>query len=653
MNAAGRQVPPPGQLYLDHVSHFVPDLDKVAALLEELGFAVTPLSAQVTQDGPAGTSNRCVMLPQGYLEFLTPTMDTPNAQRMRKSMRRYRGVHLACFGTPAAEEEHARLVAHGFEPQPLVRLARKVEDGRTARFSVVRAAPGRMPEGRVQYVQHLAPQAIWRAQHLRHRNGVFGLAADQRTALRSGPQANAPAAPPRIVVSDEGAAARLRREGVPPLRAVAREDQPRMPTPRRRARLADGAPESAAMSIEDAQPVAIQKASVDLFHAEARVADRLAPPEAAPAARTGAEPAVEVRPARAPSLADKRAEPARQVAETPAAATAIGVVIIDGSITPEAAIRAVADVGDLVFVAQSSDQESIEAARRAGVDVVEVADRALTFGRARNAGYRQLKKRRPALNYVQFIDSDVALDPQWLSAAAKFMDRRPEVAAIEGKIRFENEASSVFARMAAIDANGESGETDTVGANLFVRADAFEGAGGFRGDLMVNETRDLCIRLRRRGAHIWRLDADMGIAGARSGGLAAHWESAVRRGFEFAHGAALHGAAPDRLFISERARALVWGALLPAMIALGAIGGALFAVFLSPLTNPILLAVGALAVGALVYLIKFVVTAAGLGSRSAAWPYAFWSTLGRTPEAAGIFRYFFGGARPRQQKKPA
>jgi hypothetical protein len=34
-----------------------------------------------------------------------------------------------------------------------------------------------MPEGRVQYVQHLAPEAIWRPQHLRHRNGVLGLAA--------------------------------------------------------------------------------------------------------------------------------------------------------------------------------------------------------------------------------------------------------------------------------------------------------------------------------------------------------------------------------------------------------------------------------------------------------------------------------------------
>jgi hypothetical protein len=177
MSAADRQRPPPGALYLDHVSHFVPSLDAAGALLAQLGFVVTPVSAQVTQEGPAGTSNRCVMLNAGYLEFLAPTADTPNAQRMRASMRRYRGVHLVCFGTPAAEEEHARLARHGFAPQPLVRLERKVEHGSKVRFSVVRAAPGKMPEGRVQYVQHLVPEAIWRARHLRHRNGVVALAA--------------------------------------------------------------------------------------------------------------------------------------------------------------------------------------------------------------------------------------------------------------------------------------------------------------------------------------------------------------------------------------------------------------------------------------------------------------------------------------------
>jgi hypothetical protein len=177
MTIADRQRPPPGSLFLDHISHFVPDLDKAAMLLERLGFVATPVSAQRTQDGPAGTSNRCVMLAGGYLEFLTPTMDTPNAGRMRKSMRRYRGVHLVCLGTPTAEEEHFRLQQHGFAPQPIVRLARKVGNGATVRFNVVRAAPGKMPEGRIQYVEHLAPRAIWRAEHLKHRNGVLGLAA--------------------------------------------------------------------------------------------------------------------------------------------------------------------------------------------------------------------------------------------------------------------------------------------------------------------------------------------------------------------------------------------------------------------------------------------------------------------------------------------
>jgi len=177
MRIADRQRPPPGSLFLDHVSHFVPDLGAAGALLEELGFAVTMASSQATQHGPAGTSNRCVMLRDGYLEFLTRTADTPNAERMRKSMKRYRGVHLVCFGTPAAAEEHARLERNGFAPQPLVHLERKVENGMTARFSVVRAAPAKMPEGRVQFVQHLAPEAIWRPQHLRHRNGATGLSA--------------------------------------------------------------------------------------------------------------------------------------------------------------------------------------------------------------------------------------------------------------------------------------------------------------------------------------------------------------------------------------------------------------------------------------------------------------------------------------------
>jgi Glyoxalase-like domain len=161
MNAADRQRPPPGELCLDHVSHFVADLDAAARVCEALGLRVTPTSVQRTPQGPVGASNRCVMLDAGYIELLSPTHDTPAAARMRALMRRYDGVHLVCFGTPDAAGEQRRLAAHGFEPQPPVDLSREVPGG-TARFKVVRLPPEKMPEGRIQYVEQLTPERLWR-----------------------------------------------------------------------------------------------------------------------------------------------------------------------------------------------------------------------------------------------------------------------------------------------------------------------------------------------------------------------------------------------------------------------------------------------------------------------------------------------------------
>jgi len=162
MNASERQRPPAGEIYLDHLAHFVPDLGAAAAVWERLGFVVTPVSVHNVSGKPAGTSNRCVMLDEGYLELLAPAMDTPHAHRVRALMKRYDGVHLACFGTPDAAAEHARLVAHGFEPEPLVSLERTIDTGARLRFKVVYTAPGKMAEGRVQYCEHLTPEHLWR-----------------------------------------------------------------------------------------------------------------------------------------------------------------------------------------------------------------------------------------------------------------------------------------------------------------------------------------------------------------------------------------------------------------------------------------------------------------------------------------------------------
>src|SRR5207244_13597826 len=113
MDAAELQKPPPGELFLDHVSHFVHDLDAAAGLLEQLGFVVTAVSIQEVAGSRVG-ANRCVMLEQGYIEILTPTLQ-PDP-----------GLRVACSGTPDAEGEHRRLADQRFEPQPVVDLQREL-----------------------------------------------------------------------------------------------------------------------------------------------------------------------------------------------------------------------------------------------------------------------------------------------------------------------------------------------------------------------------------------------------------------------------------------------------------------------------------------------------------------------------------------------
>ena len=180
------QRPQPGTLSLDHIAHFVPDIDRASAALARLGFTLTPFSLQqhrTRPDGPlepAGSGNRCAMLRQGYLEFLTPTADTPVAQRMRQAIDRYVGQHLICFGTAESGRLHAHLTESGFRPLPPVALQRQIgtEAGEgTARFTVLRVAAEAMPEGRVQIVEHHTPELLWQKRWLTHPNGATALLA--------------------------------------------------------------------------------------------------------------------------------------------------------------------------------------------------------------------------------------------------------------------------------------------------------------------------------------------------------------------------------------------------------------------------------------------------------------------------------------------
>lgn len=182
--AVDRRLPIANEIFLDHVAHFVTDPESASRALARVGFAPTPISIQVNPDPtggpprPTGTGNVTCMLDRGYLEVLFRTADTPLAQEFDAAMAGYRGVHLAAFAVADARATHARLARSGFRMQPLVAMQRPVETVAgedIAAFTVVRVAPGEMPEGRIQALMHLTEQAVWQPRWLTHPNGAIGL----------------------------------------------------------------------------------------------------------------------------------------------------------------------------------------------------------------------------------------------------------------------------------------------------------------------------------------------------------------------------------------------------------------------------------------------------------------------------------------------
>ena len=177
-----QQLPGPGAVFLDHVAHFVPDMDTAAAALERCGFRLTPFTAQTNRvennPVPAGTGNRCAMLREGYVELLTATADTELARQLRERIADHVGLHLAAFSSADAAAEHRRLAQTGFATLPLVDMRRPVatEHGsEDARFTIARIGHGRMLEGRVQFLTHHTEPLVWRKGFLDHPNGAQAL----------------------------------------------------------------------------------------------------------------------------------------------------------------------------------------------------------------------------------------------------------------------------------------------------------------------------------------------------------------------------------------------------------------------------------------------------------------------------------------------
>ncbi len=279
----------------------------------------------------------------------------------------------------------------------------------------------------------------------------------------------------------------------------------------------------------------------------------------------------------------------------------------------------------IVYVDSGSSDGSATAARARGAEVVAL-DLAVPFtaARARNAGLAALADDPP--EFVQMVDGDCAVQPGWTLAALAGFAEHPRAVVVCGRRRERFPEASVYNRLADREWDTPVGLAAACGGDALMRFAAVQAAGGYREDLIAGEEPELCLRLRRAGGEVWRIGAEMTLHDAAMRRFGQWWRRTVRAGHAFAEGAALHGAGPERHWVAELRRALLWGAVGPvAVIAAGLIHPAGWLLLL-------------------VYPAQMLRLAPRGGAE-----WAFFTVIGKFAEAQGAIGYWLGRWRGRRR----
>lgn len=279
--------------------------------------------------------------------------------------------------------------------------------------------------------------------------------------------------------------------------------------------------------------------------------------------------------------------------------------------------------GRIVYVDSGSTDDSVAHAHAAGAIVVELdMSRPFTAARARNAGLAALTEDgQPA--FVQFIDGDCEMRDGWLEAALAYLEANQDYAITCGRLRERFPAASFYNRVCDIEWATEVGEMRACGGIFMARVAPLNDLGGFNEALIAGEEPELCLRLRRRGWRIWRLDHEMAWHDAAMTRFGQWWTRTTRAGHTYIEGAAMHGLGPERHNVRETLRAGFWGAALPCALILAAV-----------ITPWALL-------GWALYVMRTVRLARRFGGNAFAWKLACLNTIGKFAEALGMARYIW------------
>jgi glycosyltransferase involved in cell wall biosynthesis len=253
----------------------------------------------------------------------------------------------------------------------------------------------------------------------------------------------------------------------------------------------------------------------------------------------------------------------------------IGVVGIgrnEGKRLQQCLLSAIGEGRTVVYVDSGSTDGSVVLAKSLGVYVVEL-DLSIPFtaARARNVGFEYLLTVQPDIEFVQFVDGDCLIVEGWFERAVNELVANPDVVVVCGRRREQFPHNSVYNLLCDIEWNTPVGEAKACGGDAMMRVGALKKVGGYNPTLIAGEEPELCVRLRRQGGKILRIDAEMTLHDVQMTRFGQWWKRSIRNGHAYAEGAWLHGHSPERHWVKESRRIWFWGLLMPGLAIASAI----------------------------------------------------------------------------------
>lgn len=291
----------------------------------------------------------------------------------------------------------------------------------------------------------------------------------------------------------------------------------------------------------------------------------------------------------------------------------------------------------VAYVDSDSSDGSREAAAALGAKVVHLTSRPFTPSRGRQVGFEELDRDpEGGVEYVQFIDGDCVLHPDWLTTATRYLDEHQEVGAVFGRRREERVKESLFSRLMDIDWDHPPGDVINFGGDSLTRASAVRAAGGWSATTINAEDIDLSFRVRKLGWRITRLADDMTSHDARMSRFGEYWRRAVRAGYGYIEVGLRYREGDGRVLLKRAISSLLYGVAMP-LIAVASAIGALF-------TGSFILW-GILGLVLLAYTRVVVVTSLWSRKKGVTWgtalSYAVLNLICKAGASRGILRFLF------------